>query len=130
VSFRKFIDGERSQEPTPKEDPNGPPAPLRDWTSLTEDVKLPGDLTPGFMSARPELIRVREGRTFNEEETQAVVHALRVLVETNVLLQGRSREIAKRVKNVLGAVENVRVTLSNLDDEANYRTPHPRTDES
>ena len=96
---------------------SGPNVPDRD--DLSEPLDLPVDIGAAIMSGRAQLLNlIPKTRTFDQKESQQVIKALFVLVNTNARLQRQLATWERKAREYLLNVNGVSSGLEKLPEFA------------
>jgi hypothetical protein len=89
---------------------------------FTEPLNLPGDLVPGIMANRPELVRLAKPRALDEAECRDLYRALASLIETNAILREHTERVAHLVSNWSASFTQLSSIGGQIERFANFRT--------
>jgi hypothetical protein len=101
---------------------------LPDWRTLTEDLKVPQALAAAFMTNRPELVKVVRAKhlmgadAVTEQNINALLKMIAVLLETNAALQSHAQELAVLMQDFHSLFKGLLHTAQRVEDFANFRT--------
>lgn len=78
-------------------------AKLDSWNAFVEELKVPQDLMPAFLTMRPELVRLTQPRDMTAVETKALLELLAGLIETNMALREHAEQVHLMVRDLASA---------------------------
>lgn len=93
---------------------------LKCWSSLLEEVQVPGDIALAIQTNRPQLLALAK-RPMDAEEVGMLLNLMRVLMNTNQALREHSVLVSQRAEQVKGSLIGLNATLRKLDDFAAFR---------
>jgi hypothetical protein len=96
---------------------------LPNWSSLTEEVKVPAELAVALMTSRPELVKLAKPRPLSEEECKAVFHLVGVLIESNAALSEHAQMVGQMIDIWSQHFKALASTGRNIEAFANFRSP-------
>ncbi len=93
---------------------------LATWHAFVADLQVPGDLMPGIMTGRSELLRIIPPRACTAEEFTVMVRLIAGLLDTNQALQAHAAALARLAEHLAGHLSGFQVTARNLMHVARF----------
>lgn len=90
------------------------------WTSLVEEIKVPGDMYPALASGRPELIKLIQPRDLSAEEAKVLFDIIASLIGTNIALREHAQQLAQFTDNWTEAFKHLHSIGNRIQRFANF----------
>jgi hypothetical protein len=105
-------------------------AKLDSWTSFVDDLQVPGDLYPGVLTNRPQLIKAAPPRELSKDECAVLYKLIAGLLETNAALREHTERVGQLTDNLNGAMTSFVRVAQQIKTFANFEVVgEPETDE-
>jgi hypothetical protein len=75
-------------------------AKLDSWTAFVDELQVPGDLYPGVVTNRPQLIKAATPRELSKDECAVLYNLIAGLLETNAALREHTERVGQLTENL------------------------------
>lgn len=96
---------------------------LTSWNSFVNEIQVPSELAPAFMTRRVDLVRLAVPRALTPEECFALYQVIGGLLETNEALRDHARMVSELAQQLTGGLAGTLHAARRMRMFSDFRDP-------